>query len=133
MTQANEHVLRIDATTPKITAEQDLSELPQFPVQFGDSLWLVGYGDRKPHVWHLDADHAHAAYRDCVRDPGLSAGPERRKPSALDGRPQLGLPLADRPGDRTADAGRLGGPTPDLGRRSESAVWVGTRQKERVR
>ena len=55
VTQANEHVLRIDATTPKITAERDLSELPQFPVQFGDSLWLVGYGDRKPHVWHLDA------------------------------------------------------------------------------
>jgi DNA-binding SARP family transcriptional activator len=47
VTQANEHVLRIDATTPKITAEEDLSELPQFPVQFGDSLWLVGYGDRK--------------------------------------------------------------------------------------
>jgi hypothetical protein len=55
VTQANEHVLRIDATTPKVTAEEDLSELPQFPVQFGDSLWLIGYGDRKPHVWHLDA------------------------------------------------------------------------------
>ena len=55
VTQANEHVLRIDATTPKITADEDLSELPQFPVQFGDALWLIGYGDRKPHVWHLDA------------------------------------------------------------------------------
>ena len=55
VTEQNEHVLRIDATTPKITAEEDISELPQFPVQFGNALWLIGYGDRKPHVWHLDA------------------------------------------------------------------------------
>jgi DNA-binding SARP family transcriptional activator len=55
VTEQNEHVLRIDAATPKITAEEDISELPQFPVQFGSALWLIGYGDRKPHVWHLDA------------------------------------------------------------------------------
>ncbi|MDQ2910845.1 MAG: winged helix-turn-helix domain-containing protein [Actinomycetota bacterium] len=52
--QENEHVLRIDATTPKITAEEDLSELPQFPVLYGGSLWLIGYGEN-PHVWHLDS------------------------------------------------------------------------------
>ena len=55
VTQQDEHVLRIDATTPKITADEDLSELPQFPVQFDDSLWLIGYGDKGPHVWHLDS------------------------------------------------------------------------------
>jgi DNA-binding SARP family transcriptional activator len=53
VTQQNEHVLRIDATTPKITADEDLSELPQFPVRYGGSLWLIGYGE-KPHVWRLD-------------------------------------------------------------------------------
>ena len=55
VTQQDEHVLRIDATTPKITADEDLSELPQFPVQFDDALWLIGLGDRGPHVWHLDS------------------------------------------------------------------------------
>jgi len=55
VTQRNEHVLRIDATTPKLTADEDLSELPQFPVQFGNALWLIGYGDKGPHIWHLDA------------------------------------------------------------------------------
>jgi hypothetical protein len=24
-------------------------------VQFGDSLWLIGYGDKGPHLWHLDS------------------------------------------------------------------------------
>ena len=36
VSREDEHVLRIDATTPKITADQDLSELPQFPVLFDD-------------------------------------------------------------------------------------------------
>jgi DNA-binding SARP family transcriptional activator len=55
VTQQDEHVLRIDATTPKITADEDLSELPQFPLQFDDALWLIGLGDKGPHVWHLDS------------------------------------------------------------------------------
>jgi hypothetical protein len=38
-------VLRIDATTPKVTADQDLSEQPFFPLLYGDSLWLLAFGD----------------------------------------------------------------------------------------
>jgi DNA-binding SARP family transcriptional activator len=51
--QQNEHVLRIDATTPKVTADQDLSEQPFFPLLYGDSLWLVVFGD-KERVSRLD-------------------------------------------------------------------------------
>lgn len=54
VTEQNEHVLRIDAATPKITAEQDLLEVSQFPVLNGGFLWLIGYGREKPHVWRLD-------------------------------------------------------------------------------
>ena len=43
--QQNEHLLRIDATTPKVTADQDLSEQPFFPLLYGDSLWLLAFGD----------------------------------------------------------------------------------------
>jgi DNA-binding SARP family transcriptional activator/streptogramin lyase len=41
----NEHVLRIDATTPTVTADQDLSEQPFFPVLYRGSLWLLAFGN----------------------------------------------------------------------------------------
>jgi glutamine cyclotransferase len=51
--QQNEHVLRIDATTPKVTANEDLSEQPFFPLLYGNSLWLLAYGADE-HVLRLD-------------------------------------------------------------------------------
>ena len=117
VTEQNEHVLRIDATTPKITAEEDISELPQITVQFGNALWLIGYGDRKPHVWHLDAVTLTPQTAIAFSVPRVSGRPERGRSSTLDGRPQLGLPLADRPHNRNGDKGGVGRPAPDLGRR----------------
>jgi DNA-binding SARP family transcriptional activator/diadenosine tetraphosphatase ApaH/serine/threonine PP2A family protein phosphatase len=46
LTQESEHVLRVDATTPKVTADEDVLEQPFFPVLFGDSLWLILYAER---------------------------------------------------------------------------------------
>src|SRR4029077_15241487 len=78
VTQLNEHVLRIDTTTPKITAERDLSDLGQFPALYRDSLWLVGYGERKPHVLHLDpttlTQQAAIPFTVAGYPAGLSAG-----------------------------------------------------------
>jgi hypothetical protein len=39
--------------TPKVTAGRDLSEQPFSPLLYGDSLWLLAYGDNE-HVLRLD-------------------------------------------------------------------------------
>ena len=128
----DEHVLRIDATTPTITAEQDLSELPQFPVLLDDALWLIGYGPSNNHVWHLDS---------------TTLTPETSVPFRIDGYPWE-LAAANRAlwtvSPDTGFLWRIDAPT-GLAKRvarighhpvsvavGEGAVWVGT-QKEKLR
>ena len=48
-----EHVLRIDGTSSKITADTALPNTAAFPVGARDSLWLVVY-TAPPQVWRLD-------------------------------------------------------------------------------
>jgi streptogramin lyase len=131
VTQANEHVLRIDATTPKITAEEDLSELPQFPVQFGDSLWLVGYGDRKPHVWHLDAttltQSTGIAFATAGYPQDLSGGSRALWTVG----PNSGYLWRIDPAAELATRVVWVAPHPISVAAGEGAVWVGT-QKERA-
>jgi DNA-binding SARP family transcriptional activator len=50
----NEHLLRFDATTGKLTADEDLSSPLFFPVVYDHSLWLVAYSETTPQVLHLD-------------------------------------------------------------------------------
>jgi hypothetical protein len=55
VTQVSEHVLRIDPTTGKRTADKDLSEQAFYPFVYNGSLWLVlyFYSDTS-QVVHLD-------------------------------------------------------------------------------
>ena len=133
VTQLNEHVLRIDTTTPKPTAERDLSELGQFPV-LDRRLALAGRL-RRPEATGLAPrlDHARAPGAIPFTAAGYPAGLSAGGRSALDGRPELGLPLADRPGDRTATRVVWVAPHPISVAAGESAVWVGTQAEERVR
>jgi DNA-binding SARP family transcriptional activator len=53
VTLENEHVLRVDATTGRVTADQDLSEQAYFPLLYRGSLWLVALAE-DAHVSRLD-------------------------------------------------------------------------------
>lgn len=53
VTLENEHVLRVDANTGRVTADQDLSEQAYFPLLYGGSLWLVALAE-DAHVSRLD-------------------------------------------------------------------------------
>ena len=132
LTQANEHVLRIDATTPKITAEEDLSELPQFPVQFGDSLWLIGYGDRKPHVWHLDAITLTPRTAIPFSTPGYPQDLSGGRRALWTVGPNSGYLWRIDPATELATRVVWVAPHPISVAAGEGAVWVGT-QKERAR
>ena len=131
VTQANEHVLRIDATTPKITAEEDLSELPQFPVQFGDSLWLVGYGDRKPHVWHLDATTLTPRTAIAFATPGYPQDLSGGSRALWTVGPNSGYLWRIDPATELRTRVVWVAPHPISVAADESAVWVGT-QAERA-
>jgi DNA-binding SARP family transcriptional activator len=131
VTQQNEHVLRIDAATPKVTADEDLSELPQFPVLYGGSLWLVGYGD-KPHVWRLDSTTLTPQTAIPFRINGYpfeltggtralwTVGPDSGVLWRIDPATELATPVV-RVGHHPISVAE-----------AEGAVWVGT-QKERLR
>ncbi len=55
VTREDEHVLRIDATSPQRTADEDISEQAQFPVLYRGALWLITYGRSRSYVRHLDS------------------------------------------------------------------------------
>jgi DNA-binding SARP family transcriptional activator len=132
VTQANEHVLRIDATTPKRTAEQDLSELPQFPVLYGDSLWLIGYGDRKPHVWRLESTTLFPRTAIAFSVPGYPSGLSVGSRALWTVGPNSGYLWRIDPATEQPTRVVWVAPHPISVAAGEDAVWVGT-QKERVR
>ena len=132
VTQLNEHVLRIDTTTPKITAERDLSDLGQFPVLHRGSLWLIGYGERKPHVLHLDSTtltpQAAIPFTVAGYPAGLSAGAAALWTVG----PNSGYLWRIDPSGEFATRVVWVAPHPISVGAGEGAVWVGT-QRERVR
>ena len=132
VTQLNEHVLRIDTTTPKITADRDLSDLGQFPALYRDSLWLVGYGERKPHVLHLDpttlTQQAAIPFTVAGYPAGLSAGTNALWTVG----PNSGYLWRIDPSGELATRVVWVAPHPISVAVGEGAVWVGT-QRERVR
>ena len=132
VTQLNEHVLRIDTTTPKITADRDLSDLGQFPALYRDSLWLVGYGERKPHVLHLDpttlTQQAAIPFTVAGYPAGLSAGAGALWTVG----PNSGYLWRIDPSGELATRVVWVAPHPISVAVGEGAVWVGT-QRERVR
>jgi DNA-binding SARP family transcriptional activator/DNA-binding beta-propeller fold protein YncE len=132
VTQLNEHVLRIDATTPKLTADEDLSELPQFPVRFGNSLWLIGYGDRGPHVWRLDSTTLFPRTAIAFTRSGYPAGLSAGSRALWTVGPNSGyLWRIDPATERAMRVVRVG-QHPISVAAGEGAVWVGT-QRERIR
>ena len=132
VTQLNEHVLRIDTNTPKITAERDLSELGQFPVLYRGSLWLIGYGERKPHVWHLDSTtltpQAAIPFTVAGYPAGLSAGAGALWTVG----PNSGYLWRIDPSSELATRVVWVAPHPISVAAGEGAVWIGT-QRERIR
>jgi YVTN family beta-propeller protein len=54
VTQLNEHLLRVDATTGKLTADRDLSSQLFSPLVQDGSLWLVAYANETTQVLRLD-------------------------------------------------------------------------------
>ena len=132
VTQQNEHVLRIDATTPKLTADQDLSELPQFPVQFGDSLWLISYGDRQPHVWDLDSTTLTPRTAIPFSIPGYPADLSGGSRALWTVGPNSGYLWRIDPATELATRVLWVAPHPISVAAGEGAVWVGT-QAERAR
>jgi hypothetical protein len=132
VTQANEHVLRIDATTPKVTADEDLSELPQFPKQHGGSLWVIGYGDRKPHVWRLDSTLLTPRTAIAFSIPGYPAGLSDGFGALWTVGPNSGYLWRIDPETELATRLVRVGQHPISVAAGEGAVWVGT-QAERIR
>jgi DNA-binding SARP family transcriptional activator len=132
VTQQNEHVLRIDATTPKLTADEDLSELPQFPVLYGDSLWLIGYGDRKPHVWRLDSTTLVPRTAIAFSVPGYPSELSGGRGALWTVGPNSGYLWRIDPAAELATRVVRVGQHPISVAAGEGAVWVGT-QEERVR
>jgi DNA-binding SARP family transcriptional activator/DNA-binding beta-propeller fold protein YncE len=131
VTQQNEHVLRIDATTPKVTAEEDLSELPQFPVLSGRSLWLIGYGE-SPHVWRLDSTTLTPQTAIPFRVSGYPFELSGGKRALWTVGPDSGLLWRiDSPTGIATRVVRIGHHPVSVAA-GEGAVWVGT-QKERLR
>ena len=132
VTQLNERVLRIDTTTPKVTAERDLSELGQFPVLHHGSLWLIGYGDRKPDVLHLDsttlAPQGAIPFTVAGYPAGLSAGAGALWTVG----PNSGYLCRIDPSSELATRVVWVAPHPISVAAGEGAVWIGT-QRERVR
>jgi DNA-binding SARP family transcriptional activator len=131
VTQQNEHVLRIDATTPKLTADEDLSELPQFPVQFDDSLWLISYGDRQPHIWHLDSTTLTPRTAISFSIPGYPADLSGGSRALWTVGPNSGYLWRIDPATEMAKRLVWVAPHPISVAVGEGAVWVGT-QAERA-
>jgi streptogramin lyase len=54
VTQLNEHLLRVDARSGKLTADRDLSSQLFFPLVQDGSVWLVVYANKTTQVLRLD-------------------------------------------------------------------------------
>jgi streptogramin lyase len=53
VTQLNEHVLRIEATSGRRTADEDLSQQLLFPLVYAGSLWLFAFSNDTPQIVRL--------------------------------------------------------------------------------
>jgi YVTN family beta-propeller protein len=128
----DEHVLRIDATTPKTTADQDLSELPQFPVWHEGALWLIGYGAMNVHVWHLDSTTLTPENAVPFRIKGYPYELAGGRRALWTVSPDTGfLWRIDAPTGLAKRVARIGHHPVSVAA-GEGAVWVGT-QKEKLR
>ena len=134
MSRDDEHVLRIDATTPQNhRPSEDLSELPQFPVLFGDALWLIGYGRTKPHVVAPGLDHADPADGDSVlASPAIPDDLSGGSRALWTVGPDSGYLWRIDPPTELAKRGSSGRAHPISVAVGEGAVWVGT-QEEKLR
>jgi DNA-binding SARP family transcriptional activator/streptogramin lyase len=54
VTQLNEHVLRIEATSGRRTADEDLSQQLLFPLVYAGSLWLYAFSNDTPQIVRLN-------------------------------------------------------------------------------
>jgi streptogramin lyase len=54
VTQLNEHLLRVDARSGKLTADRDLSSQLFVPLVQDGSVWLVAYANKTTQVLRLD-------------------------------------------------------------------------------
>jgi DNA-binding SARP family transcriptional activator/DNA-binding beta-propeller fold protein YncE len=55
VTQLNEHLLRIEATTGELIDDKDISSELFFPLVHDGSLWVVAYSETGPQILRLDA------------------------------------------------------------------------------